>query len=433
MKIIRPYKVFDTLLIFLFVLSGGGLLFVYFKKPLSAVICALSLFVCIFFGGKLKKHLFHSSVFTFIIFSAIIVLNFFIAHIENQEFIKYGFYLLNGLTVTLLYIHIFNNRGVDYFVKTLRVVLLILLFISLANFMFGVLVGYGTLKSLPWWKGEYHEVQHFSYLFFYDSEKHKYTIFGLDFVRNQGWFWEPGINQIYLNILLYLEFFVFKRRNRLIIILIVFSILTTFSTSGFIIMSILLVAMYINSIVRYIVKGNPIIIIGLSVSFLVPTYYIVQKVVIPNIINKTAGEKESSFQKRVFDLIQCPCIAADHPFTGVGLDKEAFHNFRSSYQMKNNCKSISNYLEDLTGLNFKTQSTDKGSSNSITGLMAKVGFPFSIILILFLFRQNLFNIRKRLFMSIVLISVFFEPVLLRPFFLILIISGMISFFNRFTK
>ena len=64
--------------------------------------------------------------------------------------------------------------------------------------------------------------------------------------------------------------------------------------------------------------------------FLIPTYYIVQKVVIPNIINKTAGDKESSFQKRVFDLVQCPCIAADHPFTGVGLDKEAFHDFRFS-------------------------------------------------------------------------------------------------------
>ena len=65
------------------------------------------------------------------------------------------------------------------------------------------------------------------------------------------------------------------------------------------------------------------IIILLSVALLVPSYYIVEKVIIPNIINKTAGDKESSFQKRVFDLIQCPCIAADYPLTGVGLDKEA--------------------------------------------------------------------------------------------------------------
>ena len=101
--------------------------------------------------------------------------------------------------------------------------------------------------------------------------------------------------------------------------------------------------------------------------------------------------------------------------------------------MTDNCKAVSNYLENLTGLKFKIQFTEKGSSNSITGLMAMIGLPFSFILLLFLFRQNLFNVKKRIFMSIIFISVFFEPLLLRPFFLILIISGMISFFNKFTK
>lgn len=432
MKITRAHKFFDTLLLFFFVLSGGGLLFVYFKKPASAILCLLSLISCLFFGKKLRRDLFNSGLFALLAFSLIIVLIYIFSPF-NQEFIKYGFYLLNGFSCVLICIHIFNNRDLDYFLKRLRFVLLCILYISLANFIFSVFLGYGWIKGLPWWIGVYHEVQHFNYLFFYDSEKHKYIVFGLDFIRNQGWFWEPGINQIYLNILLYLEGFVFKSKNRWRLVLIVLAIITTFSTSGFIIMSIILLSLYANSILKYLIQGNPVIIILLSVALLVPSYYIVEKVIIPNIINKTTGDKESSFQKRVFDLIQCPCIAADYPLTGVGLDKEAFHDFRSSYQMKNDCRALSDYLENLTGLTFKTKSTNKGSSNSIVGLMAMIGFPFSFILLGFLFFQELFTIKKGLFMSIVIISVFFEPILLRPFFMILILSGMMSFFVRFTK
>ena len=300
MNVTRTYKFFDTLLITLLVLSGGGLLFVYFKKPASIALCILSLFICVFFGRKLNKSLFNAGILSLVTFSSIILFTYAVSPF-NQEFIKYVFYLLNGLSCVLIYIHISNNRNLTYFYERMRVVLRIILYFSLANFLFGFFLGYGFLKALPWWKGEYHEVQHFNYLFFYESIKHKYTVFGLDFVRNQGWFWEPGVNQVYLNILLYLEGFVFKNRVRWIIPIIVFAIITTFSTSGLIIMSLLLLSMYVNSIIKYIVKGNPVIIIVVSLFFITPSYYIVQKVVLPNIVDKTVGDQESSFQKRVFD------------------------------------------------------------------------------------------------------------------------------------
>ena len=432
MNITRTYKFFDTLLLTLLVLSGGGLLFVYFKKPASVALCILSLFICVFFGRKLNKGLFNAGILTLVTFSSIILFTYVVSPF-NQEFIKYVFYLLNGVSCVLIYIHISNNRNLTYFYERMRVVLRIILYFSLANFLFGFFLGYGFLKALPWWKGEYHEVQHFNYLFFYESIKHKYTVFGLDFVRNQGWFWEPGVNQVYLNLLLYLEGFVFKNRVRWILPIIVFAIITTFSTSGLIIMSLLLLSMYINSIIKYIIKGNPVIIIVFSLFFIIPSYYVVQKVVVPNIVDKTTGDQESSFQKRVFDLVQCPCIAADYPLTGVGLDKIAFSEFRGEYIMSDNCKAFSDYLEELTGFEFKATESEKGSSNSITGLMAKIGFIFSFILLFFFFRQNLFNIRKGIFTLVILVSVSFEPLLLRPFFLILIISGMFAFFNRFTK
>ena len=431
MKITNTYKFFDTLLVTLLVFSGGGLLFVYFKDAASFFLCFLALVSCVLFGKAVRARIFNSAVITISTFSLMVLLVYFMSPL-SQSFIKYGFYLLNGLICVLICIHIFNNRDTHYFINRLRVVLLYILVLSICNFIFSVLLGYARIESLPFLESEYYHAQHFKYIFFYNPEKHKYTIFGIDFIRNQGLFWEPGVHQVYLNLLLYIEGFIFRRRGWIIAI-IIFAILTTFSTAGFIIMSIILISLYFNSLVNYIIKGNPIIVIFLSVFFITSSYYMGQKVILPNIINKAYGDQEKSFQKRIFDLIQCPCIAADYPLTGVGLDKEEFHEFRSSYNMTDRCKAVSDYFEEITGIDIKTRYTEKGSSNSITGLMATMGFPFSCIFLYLLFQQNLFNVRKKIFFSIIVISVFFEPLLLRPFFLILILSGMMSFFNKFTK
>ena len=53
----------------------------------------------------------------------------------------------------------------------------------------------------------------FYYLFYFEPVKHAFSFLGLELIRNQGWFWEPGVLQVYLNILLYLEGFIFKRKK----------------------------------------------------------------------------------------------------------------------------------------------------------------------------------------------------------------------------
>jgi hypothetical protein len=253
-------------------------------------------------------------------------------------------------------------------------------------------------------------------MFFYDTERSSLNILGLDFVRNQGWFWEPGINQIYLNILLYLEGLVFKR-NKWVILLTIFAIFTTYSTTGIIIMMIILIFIFKSSI-----KKNPVLIF-LAISLVIPFYFIAKS----NVEEKL---ETSSFQKRYFDLIQTISIIKDYPLSGIGLDDSFFSDFRSSHFINNN---LLNSFEESTSLELKAKSTDKGSSNSITYLMVAMGIPISYFLLYCLFKQTLFPNRKRILMMIILISVFTEPLLLRPFFLILIVSGMMSFFSRFTK
>ena len=137
-----------------------------------------------------------------------------------------------------------------------------------------------------------------------------------------------------------------------------------------------------------------------------------------------------SFQKRYFDLIQTISIIKAHPLSGIGLDDTYFANFRTSHFINHNLVAS---FEESTNLELRAKSTDKGSSNSITYLILAMGIPISAFLFYCLFKQTIFSHSKNLLMMIILMSVFTEPLLLRPFFLIFIISGMTSFFSRFIE
>jgi len=314
--------------------------------------------------------------------------------------------------------HLKNNRESSYFLDRIHFILKIVLYHALLSFLFYFFLKEYLIKLYGGWGNEY-IADSFYYLFFYDAEKYKFSLFGVEFVRNQGWFWEPGILQIFLNILLFIEGFVVKR-NKWTIFLLIIAIITTYSTTGIFIMLILLVFIFWS----YIRKNPLIMILAISLSF--PLYYVAKT----NIENKTTGERSSSFQKRYLDLVQPFAIAREYPITGVGLDRDYFQKLRYRFQMKDNFGKI---IQTYTGFDRISESTEKGSSNSLTYLMAAMGFPAAFFLFYCLLKQNLFTKRKGIFMIIIIISVFSEPLLLRPFFLIFIVSGMISIFNKYTK
>ena len=69
---------------------------------------------------------------------------------------------------------------------------------------------------------EYHDSNTYNYLFYYSvKDGSAINLFGLDIHRNAGIFWEPGILQIYLNILFFLEVSVFKRNKSLLALIII--------------------------------------------------------------------------------------------------------------------------------------------------------------------------------------------------------------------
>ena len=130
--------------------------------------------------------------------------------------------------------------------------------------------------------------------------------------------------------------------------------------------------------------------------------------------------KEASFQKRYFDLVQPFFIALEHPLTGIGLDVEQFQEMRQEFYISS---SALRTLQETTGVESKVKGTDKGSSNSITFLIASMGFPTAILLLYMFFNQKIIKEKKWLWMLIMVVSVMSEPLLLKPFFVLFIVSG----------
>jgi hypothetical protein len=227
-------------------------------------------------------------------------------------------------------------------------------------------------------------------------------------VRNQGLFWEPGVLQIFLNLLLFIALFV-KKFKFWIVSFTTLAILSTFSTTGLIVMMLQFLYYSIT-----IVKKN-VFLIPLFAFFILGLYSITSI----NITDKVLGEGSTSFQVRFFDLVQPILIAADYPLTGIGLDDQQYIEVRSRVDYNFWIESIS------------FDSIEKGATNSIMFFLATAGFPATIFLLWMIYRQTIIEKKKRLFFILIVFSLMTEPLLLKPFFFIFVISGLVNFLNKF--
>jgi hypothetical protein len=407
-------KFIDNLIVLMLIMSTGGLLFVFNRNIASISFLITLLVVIVFIGSIIKKSIFNSMILTFFTVVALGVINYNFAIVE-QTAEKYLFYLLTVVLSTLSLLHFKNNRKADIFLIRLHSVLMLISFHAFFNFI----IYFFMKNNLTTISSVYHECETFMHLFFYTPSKGIVNVFGFEFCRNQGFFWEPGILQAFLNMLFFLEAFVMKKRKG-ILLLITFLIITTYSTTGLI---LLLLQLFIY--VKSEMKKN-IIILPIVLSLIIPIYLIFNL----NIDSKVQGEKESSFQKRVFDLTQPVFIALENPLTGIGLDVFQFQNIRQKFYISSN--SVQS-INSLTGIDAKVEVSDKGSSNSIMFLLAGAGFPSAILLLAMFFKQQIVVEKKWLWMVIMVISVMSEPLLLRPFFFLFIVSGFMYTFNRITS
>ena len=113
-----------------------------------------------------------------------------------------------------------------------------------------------------------------------------------------------------------------------------------------------------------------------------------------------------------------------------GLDLYQFQKLRYEFYIDSESLEL---INETLGVSLKGAGTSAGSANSLTFLLAAMGFPTAILFVFMFLRQKIINNHRLLFYFIVFVSVMSEPLFLRPFFFIYIISGFYYFFIKFTN
>jgi len=332
----------------------------------------------------------------------------------------------------VLFIHFFavpfSNDPVAYIILYLRFIIIGLFFTHLKgrNINFGLLLQ-GTLKFIACHailgfilsffvirflinvNSEDLNSYTFLYAFFYNSS---FDLFGITFYRNQGLFWEPGILQIFMNILFFMSSFVFQNKRYQIIA--AFLILTTYSTTGIGILLLQFLVLLFSVNTTRIQKG---IIVLFLVVVALPVFILnyTQKV---NEGSSSSSEVTSSIM-RVYDFAEGVNITGRYPLTGIGMSGDTYKAVKSS-----SASLLSNYSSGFVDI-----IADRRSSNSIMYFLTRFGIPFVFAWFFLLYKQSVATEKRWLFLLIIIISNLSEPLILDPFFVLLVCSGLYSLFR----
>lgn len=226
---------------------------------------------------------------------------------------------------------------------------------------------------------------------------------GLGFYRNQGIFWEPGVLEIMMNYLIYLELFEYKKNIKSIIVP-VLVLLSTASTSGYILFAILLGIRYLKQLKNstgFKKKLTTILAAIFIVGIFTPFVYteVTYKM--------TTGVGSANL--RQYDMLMGLAIAKEHPLFGIGPNTDRFIQ---------EAKHVSIFVGEDDNVNYGA----RASSNLFTTLFASYGIPLALLLIYSLYRQNIFR-NRRVFFIIIFIGLMSEPVMFTDLYFVWIMSG----------
>lgn len=228
-------------------------------------------------------------------------------------------------------------------------------------------------------------------------------------VRPDGFFFEPGVFQIYMNIYLFIALFMFRSRYDIPLALIGLALLQ--STTGILITCLLLAAAYARRFGE--AQHAEKFLVMLAAPFLaIPLIFFAAQ----NVNDKFNGEMRGSSWAREYDLRTGLNIIAAHPLVGVGFDNERYK------------REAARLGYDQGELDFRS-TVDRSSSNGLVSLVASIGIPMSIPFLIALFRQRFFG-QRLLFGGILVLSFLSEAIMLTPFFLMLMFSAMLAVKRR---
>lgn len=384
MDVVKFLNILIISLLFLFcgsvypIIFGANLLFL-----LLFLISLLSLFF--------QKKYYNIHLMSFL--KAVGILMFFLTlnwiltgfNISFIEFpVMYGLLLI----VNIAFLALINKENIT--INSFDFIFISIVFYSFLNF-----IAANFLKSLfvPF-SNESYGCYHFFYIFFYVAE---HSIFGLDVVRNQGFYWEPGVLSVVLNIFLFRLLFGNHINFKIVLLFFtIFLIFTTFSTTGLLIMFM--------QFTYYLLKKEG----GRIKNFFVLFLFLILSVPVlfNNVDDKVSGKGETSFLLRNYDAFVALDVTKDNLFTGVGFSKIK----NKEAQEKSPIYMDSDFTEA------------HGNTNSVITVFLYLGVPIAIAFFYLLYNQKMINYNKRFFFMIILICLASEPLVFSGFFLFFLIS-----------
>jgi len=231
------------------------------------------------------------------------------------------------------------------------------------------------------------------------------TIIGASvLVRPNGFFFEPGVFQIYLNILIFLYFVDEAPMWR--IGLAALAVFLTQSTTGIVIASL---QIWYFALVPLFLKGRflrKLFILAVVAGISVPIYSTVYQ----NIQSKLVGQFSGSGAARAYDLQSGLLIIQAHPLAGIGFNYNVYLD--ESIRLNPDTAMLSVASED-----------GRLSSNGLLLTLYSVGLPLGLIYLLAIFRQSLLP-HRGLFGLILLLSLLTETLSFTPFFALFAFNGM---------
>ncbi|PUE42384.1 O-antigen ligase family protein [Limnohabitans sp. Bal53] len=226
------------------------------------------------------------------------------------------------------------------------------------------------------------------------------------FKRPNGFFYEPGVFQIYLNIYLYLSLMVYKIRRHIAIS--TAAVFCTLSTTGLIIASLIWVASFLTTSPLQRTRKKNIMSI-LLLTAIIPILFLITY---SNVEDKFTGEMQGSAIARQYDLFTGLNIIREYPLLGIGFDHKRY-------------LELLPYAAFTDTLLSEESALSRSSSNGIIYLFYSLGIPLGLIILFSIYKQKLFPHRK-IFFAIIFLSLLSEAIIYTPFILLVAYSALVG-------
>lgn len=326
--VINRDKVLDVFAVLWIILSSNSLVYCILNMRMSMAVLGAIAILYLLKNGCVNKKNFNICVTICSIVALNLLINYEYTSINENIFIL----LIRLFSLMIIMSNISSERFMEYFVK----ILLVLSVISIVCFGFSVMWGNMTLpfQTTITYNGKY-----YIYTFYHTLGRWKI------FERNAGIFWEPGGFQIFLNFaLLFLlvkpRLFLEKwsmRQYIVSIVVIVATILTTMSTTGFICMALVLIIGILHGDTDTRTKR----ILTLVIILALVVFAIVENQM--GIIQSKAIDQEGSFDTRYNDTIVSFSLGLDRLF-GYGYANTYTPNVLASNGVTDNSNGLGGFM-----------------------------------------------------------------------------------------